>query len=78
MLCYTTIGLPLAVIPGFVRDTPGYDAVLAGLAVCRRSISPPSPPGRSAAGYSMLFLTAALSAWRHWRSPHACARPPPL
>lgn len=33
MLCYTTIGLPLAVIPGFVRDTLGYDAVVAGLAV---------------------------------------------
>ena len=33
MLCYTTIGLPLAVIPGFVRDSLGYDVVVAGLAV---------------------------------------------
>ncbi len=33
LLCYVTIGLPLAVIPGFTRDTLGFDAVLAGLAV---------------------------------------------
>ena len=33
LLCYITIGLPLAVIPGFTRDTLGFDAVLAGLAV---------------------------------------------
>ena len=33
LLCYITIGLPLAVIPGFTHRTLGYDAVLAGFAV---------------------------------------------
>jgi MFS family permease len=33
LLCYITIGLPLAVIPGFTRHTLGFNAVLAGLAV---------------------------------------------
>ena len=33
LLCYITIGLPLAVIPGFTHGTLGYDAVVAGLAV---------------------------------------------
>ncbi len=33
LLCYTTIGLPLAVIPVFTRHALGFDAVVAGLAV---------------------------------------------
>ncbi len=33
LLCYTTIGLPLAVIPVFARHALGFDAVVAGLAV---------------------------------------------
>ncbi|MBE7210757.1 MAG: MFS transporter, partial [Gluconacetobacter diazotrophicus] len=33
LLCYLCIGLPLAVIPGFVHATLGFDPVQAGLAV---------------------------------------------
>ncbi|MPW15722.1 MFS transporter [Paraburkholderia sp. CNPSo 3157] len=32
-LCYLTIGIPLAVLPGYVHDDLGYSAVLAGLAI---------------------------------------------
>ena len=30
---YLTIGLPLAVLPGFVHNTLGYNSVLAGLII---------------------------------------------
>ncbi|MBT2790532.1 MFS transporter [Paraburkholderia strydomiana] len=32
-LCYLTIGIPLAVLPGYVHDDLGYSAVLAGAAI---------------------------------------------
>ncbi len=32
-VCYLTIGLPLAVLPGFVHNTLGYNSVLAGLII---------------------------------------------
>ncbi|EIM98066.1 major facilitator superfamily transporter [Paraburkholderia hospita] len=32
-LCYLTIGIPLAVLPGYVHDDLGYSAVIAGLAI---------------------------------------------
>ncbi|PLR44924.1 MFS transporter [Chimaeribacter arupi] len=32
-VCYLTIGLPLAVLPGFVHHTLGYNSVLAGLVI---------------------------------------------
>ncbi len=32
-VCYLTIGLPLAVLPGFVHDHLGYNSVLAGLII---------------------------------------------
>ncbi|SEK04306.1 MFS transporter [Paraburkholderia diazotrophica] len=32
-LCYLTIGIPLAVLPGYVHGDLGYSAVLAGLAI---------------------------------------------
>ncbi|SEA65440.1 MFS transporter [Paraburkholderia sartisoli] len=32
-LCYLTIGIPLAVLPGYVHDNLGYSAILAGLAI---------------------------------------------
>ncbi len=32
-LCYLTIGIPLAVLPGYVHDDLGYSAILAGLAI---------------------------------------------
>ncbi|MDE1183048.1 MFS transporter [Paraburkholderia sp.] len=32
-ICYLTIGLPLAVLPGYVHDDLGYSAVIAGLAI---------------------------------------------
>ncbi|MFM0466032.1 MFS transporter [Paraburkholderia strydomiana] len=32
-LCYLTIGVPLAVLPGYVHDDLGYSAVLAGAAI---------------------------------------------
>lgn len=33
LLCYVAVGLPLAVVPVFVRHVLGFDAVVAGLAV---------------------------------------------
>jgi MFS family permease len=32
-LCYLTIGIPLAVLPGYVHDDLGYSAILAGAAI---------------------------------------------
>jgi MFS family permease len=32
-ICYLTIGIPLAVLPGYVHDDLGYSVVLAGLAI---------------------------------------------
>jgi MFS family permease len=32
-ICYLTIGIPLAVLPGYVHDDLGYSAVLAGAAI---------------------------------------------
>ena len=32
-VCYLTIGLPLAVLPGFVHNELGYNSVLAGLII---------------------------------------------
>jgi len=32
-LCYLTIGIPLAVLPGYVHDDLGFSAVIAGLAI---------------------------------------------
>lgn len=32
-ICYLTIGLPLAVLPGYVHDDLGYSAVIAGAAI---------------------------------------------
>ena len=32
-LCYLTIGIPLAVLPGYVHNDLGYSAILAGLAI---------------------------------------------
>jgi MFS family permease len=32
-ICYLTIGIPLAVLPGYVHDDLGYSAILAGLAI---------------------------------------------
>lgn len=32
-ICYLTIGIPLAILPGYVHLQLGYDAVLAGLAI---------------------------------------------
>jgi MFS family permease len=32
-LCYLTIGIPLAVLPGYVHTDLGYSAILAGLAI---------------------------------------------
>src|SRR5476649_2126886 len=32
-VCYLTIGLPLAVLPGFVHNTLGYNSLLAGLII---------------------------------------------
>jgi hypothetical protein len=32
-VCYLTIGLPLAVLPGFVHDDLGYSAIVAGAAI---------------------------------------------
>lgn len=32
-VCYLTIGLPLAVLPGFVHNHLGYNSVLAGLII---------------------------------------------
>lgn len=32
-VCYLTIGLPLAVLPGFVHNHLGYGSVLAGLVI---------------------------------------------
>ncbi|WP_051229090.1 MFS transporter [Paludibacterium yongneupense] len=32
-ICYLTIGIPLAILPGYVNVQLGYDAVLAGLAI---------------------------------------------
>lgn len=32
-VCYLTIGIPLAVLPGYVHDDLGYSAVLAGAAI---------------------------------------------
>ena len=32
-LCYLSIGIPLAVLPGYVHNDLGYSTVLAGLAV---------------------------------------------
>ncbi len=32
-VCYLTIGLPLAVLPGFVHNTLGFNSVLAGLII---------------------------------------------
>ena len=32
-ICYLTIGLPLAVLPGFVHDDLGFSAIVAGGAI---------------------------------------------
>src|ERR1700744_5377734 len=32
-ICYLTIGIPLAVLPGYVRDDLGYSAIRAGAAI---------------------------------------------
>ncbi|CNI19954.1 Major facilitator superfamily MFS_1 [Yersinia pekkanenii] len=37
-VCYLTIGLPLAVLPGFVHNHLGYSSLLAGLAIGRFGI----------------------------------------
>ncbi len=35
-ICYLTIGLPLAVLPGFVHDELGFSAIVAGAALAHR------------------------------------------
>ena len=39
-VCYLTIGLPLAVLPGFVHDHLGYNSVLAKLSPTPRNTRP--------------------------------------
>src|SRR2546427_13241693 len=38
-VCYFTIGLQLAVVPGFVHWQLGYNAVLAGLAISAQYVA---------------------------------------
>ena len=39
-LAYLTIGIPLAVLPGYVHGDLGFGSVLAGLGRCRSRRSP--------------------------------------
>ncbi|MBV8046292.1 MAG: MFS transporter [Paludibacterium sp.] len=38
-ICYLTIGIPLAILPGFVHGQLGYDAMLAGLAISTQYVA---------------------------------------
>lgn len=50
-ICYLTIGIPLAVLPGYVHDDLGFSAIIAGAAISvqyrwRPSPRAPSPAAR--------------------------------
>ncbi|KEA40987.1 hypothetical protein CR64_19095, partial [Pseudomonas aeruginosa] len=41
---YLTIGIPLAVLPGYVHDDLGYGSVLAGLVISVQYLATPARP----------------------------------